>query len=292
MANPPQNIFGSYVFGNKLGEGDMGTVYQAQHQQTSETVAIKVIDQFDFSSDMKRGAVVEVLEFVQQLEHKSLFPIKQILESGDGNGRVGIVMPLAGGRSLNDHLSAGRTIPRKNALMIVASLAGALQFLHQQEVAHGSVKPTNVLLGNDGSAAFTDLAMAHLRGDLGLVPPKATLLHEYYLPPEVLYHAPPEIRGDIFGLGVMTYHLLTGKIPFDNPVHEARQALPPQENLPPHVYYVLLRAITHRTELRYKTIADFMLDLKGGWAGQIDPETERLFRIEQAPPDIEDDLFQ
>jgi serine/threonine protein kinase len=289
MAISPQNIFGPYVLGNKLGTGDMGTVYQAQHQQTQDTVAIKVIDQFDLGSDMRRGATVEVLEFVSQLEHKNLYPITQVLESADGNGRVGIVMPIAKGRSLYDHLNAGKMIPRKNALMIVAGLAGGLQFLHQQEVAHGSVKPTNVLLHSDGTPALTDLAMAHLRGDLGLVPQKPTLLQEYYLPPEVMYHAPPEIRGDIFGLGVISYHLLTGDIPFDNPDYEARHALPPQGDLPPNVYYVLLRAITHRTSLRYQNIAAFMMDFKGAWSGEVDPETVRLFKVEQQ--DETDDLL-
>lgn len=290
MTNSPQNVFGPYVLGKKLGAGDMGTVYQAQHQQSQEIVALKVIDQFDLSSTMKRGATVEVLEFVTQLDHKNLYPITQVLESGDGDGRVGIVMPVAAGRSLYDHLSAGKMIPRKNTLMIIAGLAGGLQFLHQQEVAHGSLKPTNVLLSSDGTAALTDLAMAHLRGDLGLVPPQPTLLQQYYLPPEVLYHAPPEIRGDIYGLGVLTYHLLTGNIPFEDPDYEARHTLPPQDNLPPHVHYVLLRAMTHRTELRYPNIGAFMTDLKGAWSGEIDPETVRLFKVEQQS-DQEDDLL-
>jgi serine/threonine protein kinase len=284
--SPFLDPFHPYKIGPSVGKGDMGMVCQATDTTSGQVLAIKILDQFDLTTRMVRGGAIEVVKVAAGLTHTHLHPILKVLEADADTGKIAIVMPLAPARSLGDYLSAGKKIPARHAMNIIAKIGEALAFLHSQEVAHGSVKPTNVLLDKEVNPTLTDLPMAHLR-EYGLVPPQPTVLHQYYLPPEATYHGAPETRGDVFGLGVMAYHILTGRIPFSDPEPEARHGVPNPEGVPPLVYYVLLRAMTHRLELRYPTILAFMQDLQRATQGQIDPDTLRWFKVERKgePPD-------
>ncbi len=274
--------FDAYEIGSQIGQGDMGTVYQATQKSTGETVALKLLDQFNLRSNLDRGAAVELVEFAASFKHDHLHPVLDVLESTEDNGKVGIVMPVAAMKSVWDFMNTGRKIPAKHCMRLINQLGSALQFLHGQEVAHGSIKPTNVLLDKSGNPTLTDLPMAHLR-EMGLVPKSMTALQQLYLPPETEFHAAPETRGDIFGLGVLGYHVLTGQMPFDDPDPEAR-GLPSRAGLPPLLFSVLLRAITHRVEWRYASIQDFMQDIEGAGRDEIDFDTKRLFTIKDEPP--------
>ncbi len=290
MTTPPFKFtLGPFETGPKIGEGDMGTVYQATHSATGETVALKVLDKVDVGRKMDREAAAEVLEFAAGLKHEYLHPITHVVQTDDGMGMLGLAMPIASGRSLGNHLDRGRKIPVKHALKIISNVAEALHFLHQQEVAHGAIKPTNILLDANANPTLSDLPMAHLR-DFGLVPETGpTLLQQFYMPAEQVYNATPEIRGDIFSLAVLTYHMLTGELPFDDPEPEARK-LSEQRDLPAAVYYVLLRGMTQRLRMRYSSIKAFMEDFQGARRGQIDPETERWFKVEDGElPEEEDE---
>jgi hypothetical protein len=89
----------------------------------------------------------------------------------------------------------------------------------------------------------------------------------------------------VFALGVLTYHMFTGRIPFDDIEPEARKEVS-AEGLPPLLYPVLLRAMTSRIRLRYPSIQAFMRDFQGAAQGQIDPDTERLFKVgAKLPPE-------
>ncbi|MBI5931743.1 MAG: serine/threonine protein kinase [Chloroflexi bacterium] len=275
----PPFVFGTFQLGPSIGEGDMGTVYKAQNTQTQETVALKILDKVDTSREGMRGAAVELIEFAASLTHTHLHPISQVLESPDG--LTGIVMPMAAARSVNRYLVEGKTIPRGAATKVITQIASVLHFLHEQEVAHGSIKPTNVLLDAQGNATLSDLPMTHLR-ELGLIPKEPSLMQRYYMAPEVVYHASPEPSHDVFSLGVLAYHLLTGRIPFDDPEPLARKKVS-REGLPPILIPVLLRAMTSRIRLRYQTVAAFMQDFQGAANGKIDPETERLFSLADEP---------
>lgn len=276
MPIQPSSVIDDYRIGPFLGEGDMGSVYQAQSLSTQEIVALKVLDKVDTTSAMRREAAVELVQFAADLKHDQLQPISRCLNLDTDGGMLILVTPFAPARSIYDHLQKGTKIPPKQIFKIIVQISGALQFLHSQEVAHGSVKPTNVLLDAQGNATLTDLPMAHLR-ELGFVPPMPSMLQQYYMQPEFAFNASPEIIGDIFSLGVLAYHLLTGRIPFDELEPLARVEPPPATGLPDFVHPVLLRAMTDRRRLRYQTIKSFMGDLQGALRGQIDPETQRLF---------------
>lgn len=277
--------FGPYQLTSKLGSGDMGTVYKATDSRNGQDVALKVLDQFSkLASSMERDAAVELIEFAATIQHEGLHRILEVIESEDEHGgRVGIAMPIAAAQSLYDHLATGKRLAERHAFMVIEKIAEAISFLHSQEVAHGSIKPTNVLLEQNAKFTITDLPMAHLR-EMGFVPATPSRLQQYYLLSESTYLSPPAIADDIFALGVLSYHVLTGRLPFDDPEPEARKA-PSGDDLAPLVHSVLLRAMTNRPILAYPSVAEFVQDLRLAREGQqIDAETAKWFTVKPKDP--------
>lgn len=279
--------FGDYNLLDIIGSGDMGTTYRAQHPAQGEPVALKVLDKIDSSADRQRGAAVEILEFAATLKHDRLHPIIEVLDSPHGEGQLALVMALSPVGSVGSAAAQGKSITAKHGFKLVGQIASGLQFLHQQEVAHGDIKPSNILLDAEGNATLTDLSMAHLR-EFGYVPAQASTQHLYYTPPEREYHATVQVVDDVFSLAVLTYYLLTGELPFDDPVPEARSIIPPR-SLPPAVAAVIRRALGPQQRLRYATLNDFMTALKNATKGEVDTETEKLFGVTGPLPTIDEE---
>lgn len=279
---------GDYQIGRKLGEGDMGTVYLSQHVPSGNTVALKVLHKIDMSSSMDRGAAAEVVEFAASIKHQALHPIIDVVNTDAHSGVLAVIMPTASA-SIGDFLMQGKVIPPKHQMAIINRVVEGLQFLHSQQVAHGSFKPTNVLIDRSGNAFITDLAMAHLR-DLGLVPAQPTPLQEHYIFHDRLYNSTPELAADLYALVTFIYQLMTGRLPFSDPRSEVRKVeRPSHEGLPPLIYSVLLRGLTHRKRLMYPDIQAFMTDFNGALRGKIDTETTYWFSVDVPPPPDDDE---
>ena len=274
--------FGDYNLLDVLGSGDMGTTYRAQHPSQAEPVALKILDKVDSSNEMQRHAAVEILEFAATLKHERLTPILEVLDSPHGEARLALVMPLSPIASIASLAAKGKAISPKQGFQLVGQIASGLQFLHGQEVAHGGVKPSNILLDAEGNATLTDLSMAHLR-EFGYVPAHPSTQHMFYAPPERAYHGTPQTEDDVYSLAVLTYYLLTGEIPFNEPMPEARDIVPPR-NLPPAVAAVLRRALGPQSRVRYATLAEFLPTLKDATQGKVDEQTEKLFGYTPPPP--------
>jgi serine/threonine-protein kinase len=272
--------FGPYTLLERLGSGDMGTTYRAQ-QDDQAPVALKILDHIDTSNVMKRDASMDILEFVQSLSHPRLHPIEAILNNPDGDGRVALVMPFAPMESLGKLMTQGKLPAPKLGFKLLGQVATAIQFLHSNEVAHGSIKPNNLLLDSEGNITLTDLSMAHLR-EMGFVPAQPTTQHLLFMPPEREYHAAPEMVGDVYSLAVLAYLLLSGQMPFTEPEPETRGIIS-QNGLPPAVLAVLRRAMNPHLRLRYPSLGEFMNALKDATQGKVDPQTEKVFGI-NAPP--------
>jgi len=271
--------FGAYTLGTVLGAGDMGTTYEAVPADGGAPVALKILDKVDSTSLFQREAALEIIEFTISLSHPRLHPVSAVLSTDE---KIGLVSPLVAGRSLLEVVKAKGKFPTKVAFNLVAQVATGLSYLHKQEVAHGGVKPSNLLWVAENEVALTDLSMAHLR-ELGLVPPQPSNQHLLFAPPEREYHAAPEIAGDVYSLAVLAYWLLAGVVPFDTPEPEARGPVG-ANGLPSPVVAVLRRAINPHLHWRYLTLTDFMAALKDAAQGQVDKETEKAFGYKAPPP--------
>jgi serine/threonine-protein kinase len=207
----PQSI-GRYRLFEVLGRGGFGTVYRAHDTRLGRDVALKVLDRDrapapDVVDRFARDAVVAAL-----LDHPH---IVRLHEAGEHDGTHYIDMELVRGETLEDHLRREPMLFGE-AAELVRRVAGALDHAHGREIVHRDVKPSNILLDEQGEPRLTDFGLARLAHGAPLTETGQVVGTIDYIAPEQA-GGPGDVdgRADIYGLGMVLYGLLTGHIPFD-----------------------------------------------------------------------------
>lgn len=252
---PPQGLFAEqYRIIRLLGEGGMGTVYEAEQARPRRIVALKLIRQGLDSAGVLRRFEHEA-HILGRLQHSG---IAQIYEAGYGDGLAGrqayIAMEYVDGRPLTEYAAFKGQTPRERLLLMIR-VCDAIQHAHQRGVIHRDLKPANILVveedagpaaegsrsgesgrdSNKGSRAGSTGDNARVGQpkilDFGVAQAadpdqQLTTMHTVsgqivgtlaYMSPEQVAGEPDQIdvRTDIYALGVVMYQLLTGKLPYD-----------------------------------------------------------------------------
>jgi serine/threonine-protein kinase len=137
-----------------------------------------------------------------------------ILELGESDGLTFLVQPYFRGGSLSQRLRALGPLPLDDALDLAAQLARGLDALHREEILHRDVKPSNVLLDGEGTAALTDFGLARARDSTRLTAEGQILGTPHYLAPELIEGAEATRQSDLYALGCLLYECLAGGPPF------------------------------------------------------------------------------
>ena len=209
----PRMRFAHFVFDpvkDCLGEGPLSEVYRAQDQKLGRTVALKILrPHVDLDPEADK-------RFEREARHTSnlIHPnIATIYEYGEDSGRCFIAMEFLQGRTL-DHIVRDQQLGLDEALRIGVQLTSALALVHKAGLIHRDLKPANVMVLHDGTIKLLDFGIARANGE-------PTITQHGMLVGTVLYMSPEQVRGDelgpradIFSLGAMLYHALTGQLPF------------------------------------------------------------------------------
>lgn len=265
---------GPYEILGQIARGGMSEVYRGRHTRLERIVAIKILPvslagEQDFRERFTREA-----QGVATLQHPN---IVQVYDFGDLQNTYYMVMEFINGRDLGSFMRETGALPLKNSLNILKQIAAALDYAHARGIVHRDIKPSNVMVENEpipGStyarAVLTDFGIAKLRsGDTGAT--KTGMLMgtlNYIAPEQIRSSGQVDGRADVYALGVMTYQLLTGKLPFEaeNPgalmlAHLQTIAPDPrllQPDLPAHTALALLRALEKDPTLRPATAGEFI----------------------------------
>ena len=241
--------FCDYTILDELGHGGMGTVYRARNA-AGEIVALKVMAQ-NLARD--KGLRERFLREPRMYpKHEN---IVQIMEAGECNGMPFFAMAYIEGESFDAVLQRHRSLAPNQFLPVLRDVAAALDHVHKQGIIHRDIKPSNILMRNSDDRAFlTDFGVA--KNTLGTKLTQVSGVRigtaHYMSPEQAMGKRDLTSAADIYALGVMAYHAISGRVPFDSDsdVVVARMHMqdPPPElrKVNPHIS-AALSAVVMRT---------------------------------------------
>lgn len=254
---------GPYLIQEKLGEGGMGIVYKATHEQIGQVVAIKTLHpQYakdkDFRERFKREALVQA-----KLHHPNVVNILNYIEDEEGN--INIVMEYVNGGSLEDRMSKGKPT-LEDSVSIIVQVLNALSYMHSNGIIHRDIKPSNIMFSN-GFVKVSDFGIAKPVEDKGLTRTGVLMGTVWYMAPEIIRGEPASFQSDIYAVGVILYQMLTGRSPFFGKTdfeimrsHLEKEPPNPRDinpQLPEGIEDIIKKALAKELDIRYKTAEDF-----------------------------------
>jgi serine/threonine-protein kinase len=250
----------------------MGVVYQATDLSLDRTVALKVLAEELAEDDVFRRRFMGECRIAASLDHPNIVPI---YAAGESDGRLYLAMRFVFGDDLRTVLrvEGGRLDPPRVA-RIVALVASALDAAHERGLVHRDVKPANVLVTPEDHVYLSDFGLSKRVTAQAENTRTGEILGTLdYIAPEQIRREPPGPASDIYALGCMAFHLLTGQVPFPAETEEAK--LWAQLSEPPPLAServpglgvafdpVLQRAMAKRSEDRHaraRELGDALLD--------------------------------
>jgi TolB-like protein/Tfp pilus assembly protein PilF len=264
-----------YELLNEVARGGMGIVYRARQRVPSRIVALKMVLPANIGSvgAMKRFRVEA--EAAASLDHEGILPIYAV---GEHDGAPFYSMKFAERGTLSARIDNYRDKPR-DAAMLVAKLARAVAYAHEHGILHRDLKPGNVLFDSAGKPYVSDFGLAKwLQRECDLTQTLAILGTPYYMAPEQASDSHSvTASADVYSLGAILYHLLTGNPPFtgDTPmevVNRAANQPTPRPRLtnriiPPDLETICLKCLEKDPAWRYPCAAAVADDLDRFCAG-------------------------
>lgn len=269
-------MFGHFRIVAPLGSGGMGQVYRAFDTSLQRYVAVKLLrsgihdsmsSNKPISSDKEVDKLLQEAISQARVSHPNIVTIYYV---GKQNGNPFLAMELINGDPLSQRIKAG-PLPFDEVARISLDIANALKFSYDLDIIHGDIKPSNVLIGKDGSAKLSDFGMARRATDdssknVGGTP--------NYLAPGIFKGERPSIQSDIYALGVTLYEMTFGKLPYTLnggsvaqwiEIHENNELefpVPWPPSLPEAWKTVLSKMLAKDADQRYDRYEDLISDIE------------------------------
>ncbi|WP_254507511.1 serine/threonine-protein kinase [Anatilimnocola floriformis] len=261
---------GDYVLQEELGRGGMGVVFRARQESLGREVAIKMILRGELARQAERERFQAEAQAAAKLDHPGIVPVYEV---GEINGRPYFSMKFIRGTTLAQRLAEG-PMPSREAAKLLVTVARAIHFAHEKGVLHRDLKPSNILIDEQGQPHVTDFGLAkQISDEPSLTKTGAILGTPAYMAPEQAAGNRGQVgpQSDVYSLGVVLYHMLTGRPPFQgaSPVETVLMVLE-QDPVPPRMLnqhadrdleMICLRCLQKPTDLRYATAAGLARDL-------------------------------
>ena len=205
---------GPYRIETLLGQGGMGVVYRARDPRLDRLVALKLLSP-ELSHDQRfRARFERESRLAASIDHGGIVPI---YEAGDADGLLYIAMRYVEGSDLAQLLRQEGPLEPARALDLVGQLADALDAAHTRGLIHRDVKPSNALVGREGSRErvyLADFGLTKTSGAESVTASAQVMGTVAYMAPEVIRGDEPRASADLYALGCVLFECLTGEVPF------------------------------------------------------------------------------
>ena len=200
-----------YRLTERIGSGGMGDVYKATNAALNRTAAIKILHQKEMAERFRNEAYIQ-----SSVTHPNIACLYEYLVNGE---TACIIMEYVEGDPLDVFLYKKRKLSNEETERIIKQIAAALAYLHSKDILHRDIKPQNFKIQPNGTVTMLDFGIAKSKYTPKLTQQGYIVGTTEYLAPEQ-FQQRPEKKSDVWSLGVLTYELLTGFMPFDadNPV--------------------------------------------------------------------------
>ncbi|MBW3595947.1 MAG: serine/threonine protein kinase [Planctomycetes bacterium] len=263
-------VLGDYELLEEIGHGGMGLVYRARQISLGREAAVKMILRGRMASPADLARFRAEAEAAARLDHPGIVPVYEV---GESEGRPFFSMKYVAGRTLAQVLSEGPMPPRE-AAELLNDVCRAVHYAHQQGVLHRDLKPSNILIDEQGRPHVTDFGLAKQAADAAsLTKTGAVLGTPAYMAPEQAAGSRGQVgpASDVYSLGTILYHMLTGRPPFQaaSPVDTVLLVLE-QDPPPPRLVnpkadrdleMIALHCLQKPPDLRYRSAAALADDL-------------------------------
>lgn len=274
-ARPPgreaPRSFGQYELLAELGRGGMGVVYQARQKNLDRTVALKMVLASHLASEHQLRRFEAEGRAAACLRHAN---IVRLLDSGQVEGQPYLAMDYIAGENLARRLQRG-PLEMDAAVRLVCDVARAVDYLHKQGIVHRDVKPSNILLDEEGQPYLTDFGLAKLlAADSHLTGTGVAAGTPSYMAPEQAAGQPADVSPlcDVYSLGAVLYELLAGRPPFQAAsaidvliqVLESEPVSPRRLNpaIPRSLATICLKCLEKQPAARYASAGELADDLE------------------------------
>ncbi|MFO0878187.1 MAG: protein kinase [Gemmataceae bacterium] len=270
--NVPETI-GRYRIQGMVGQGGMGVVLKAHDPELNRLVAIKlpILGGQGTQATMRRHRFLREARAAAAIAHPNVCSIHDV---GELNGQPFVVMTFIEGESLAERLHREPTgLPLAEAVRLIRGVAEGLAVVHAAGIIHRDIKPGNILIDPTGKPVLTDFGLARVLEDTDHATVEGAVMGTpAYMAPEQAAGRTAEIGPptDVYGLGAVLYHLLTGRPPFSGPtlsvLVKVQQETPTglrgiRPDLDPRLIAMVERAMARTPNLRYPNACSLAADL-------------------------------
>jgi serine/threonine protein kinase len=210
----PRLLAERYELSEQIASGGMTSVWRGHDRVLGRDVVVKVLDPELAADPSFRARFHEEAVNAARLTHPN---IVALYDTGEQGAIAYVVSELVNGPPLAEALRRNGPLPPSRAARLALEVAAALDYAHQAGVCHGSLKPTNILLADDGTVKVTDFSIARAATEDDPGRTGEVLGVDGYLAPEVVRGDDADGRADVYGLGACLYEMLTGRAPGVDP---------------------------------------------------------------------------
>lgn len=211
-----QTVLGQYELVDVLGQGGMSVVFKARHRMTDQEVALKILPPELAAHSQVKSRFLEEAKALAALDHPN---IVHLYNFGQENASFVLAMQYVQGKTWERMILESKRLDWKHTCRVAIDVLKALEYAHGRGVVHRDMKPSNVLVRDDGMATVMDFGIAKMTTSTRLTATGQTMGTVRYMSPEQVRGQDVDLRTDIYSLGATIYESLVGDTPFDGSTH-------------------------------------------------------------------------